>query len=149
MARILPVLTFVVWQTISLAQEGSGVLAGTVTDRSNAVAPGVSITITHLAIGLTRSTPTDVSGAYEFRSLPIGRYDLIATGGGFAKLHSDGVDIVVGTTTRLDPQIQLAAVAQDVTVEAKAAVIDTESGSGGAFRAFHERASRRSVQYRQ
>jgi len=43
------------------------------------------------------------------------------------------VAVSVGSTTRLDLQIKVAAVTQDVTVQAHAAVIDTESGSGGVL----------------
>ena len=133
MSRILPLITLLVGQTISLAQEGSGVLVGTVTDRSNAVVPGATVTITHTGTGLTRTTTTDSSGDYELRSLPIGRYDVVVTGSGFATLKSTGAEIAVGTKTRLDVQMQLATVTQDITVTAHSAVIDTESGSGGAL----------------
>src|SRR3989442_1026217 len=61
------------------AQEGGGVLTGSVIDRSNAVVPGVTISATHTGTGLTRSSITDASGDYAFRALPIGMYDVTAT----------------------------------------------------------------------
>src|SRR5438128_10081800 len=86
------------------AQEGGGVLAGTVTDRSNAVVPNITISITHTGTGLTRSTATDASGDYVFRALPVGTYDVTASGSGFATLRSTGAVVSVGSTTRLDLQ---------------------------------------------
>jgi hypothetical protein len=114
-------------------QEGGGVLTGTVTDRSNAVVPGVTISITHTGTGLTRTSITDTSGGYAIRALPVGTYDVTATGSGFATLRSTGAEVSVGSTTRLDVQLQVATVTQDVTVHAEAAILNTESGAGGVL----------------
>jgi hypothetical protein len=103
-------------QALIRAQEGGGVLAGTVTDRSNAVVPGVTISITHTGTGLTRTSITDTSGGYAFRALPVGTYDVTATGSGFDTLRSTGAEVSVGSTTRLDHQVQVATVTQDVTL---------------------------------
>jgi hypothetical protein len=89
-----------------LAQEGSGRLNGTVTDNSDALVPGVTVSVLHKGTGLTRQTVTDAAGNYLIPALPIGVYDVTASRDGFAVLRSTGVAITVGSVTRLDQPIQ-------------------------------------------
>ena len=51
--------------------------------------------------GLSRSTKTDGDGNYALPALPIGVYDVTASRAGFGTLHSNGVTVAVGSTTRL------------------------------------------------
>lgn len=115
------------------AQEGGGRLVGTVADSSEAVVPEVIVTVIHRSTSLQRQTMTDVSGNYAFAALPIGVYDVTAARQGLATLRSTGVAVAVGSTTRLDLKLQVATTAQEVTVEAHAAVLNTESAEGGVL----------------
>jgi hypothetical protein len=127
------VLSFACLAGTLLAQEGSGRLGGAVTDSSDAAVPGVVISVVHRATALTRQVTSDTSGNYQITALPIGLYDITASHGGLATLHSKGVTIAVGTTTRLDLKMQIATVSQEVTVQAAAAVLNTESAEGGVL----------------
>jgi hypothetical protein len=86
-----------------------------------------SVSVTHRGTGLTRSVQTDNLGNYRFSSLPIGVYDVVVARDGFSTLHSTGAEVAVGATTQLDLQLKVAQVSQDVTVQATAAVLNTES----------------------
>ncbi len=66
-------------------------------------------------------------------ALPIGVYDVTASRAGFGTLHSNGVTVAVGTTTRLDLELTLASVGQEVTVQAQSTVLNTESSEGGVL----------------
>ena len=61
------------------AQQTLGTLLGTVTDPSQAVIPGVAITLTNNDTGLTRTIKTRGNGEYTFNDLPIGTYTLTFT----------------------------------------------------------------------
>jgi hypothetical protein len=116
-----------------LAQEGGGRLVGITTDSSAAILPGVTVSVQHRATGLVRSVTTEMSGDYVFPSLPIGTYDVTASKEGFATLHSTGVTIAVGMPTRLDLELQVAGVGQEITVQSQAPLLNTESGAGGVL----------------
>src|SRR6476469_1601718 len=53
-------------------------ISGVAQDPSGAVVPGVSITATQTATGLTRRVQTDAEGTYVMAQLPIGPYQLTA-----------------------------------------------------------------------
>ena len=58
-------------------------VSGTVRDQSGAVLPGVQVTATQTATGLTRSVVTDEAGFYVLPDLPVGPYKLEAGLPGF------------------------------------------------------------------
>lgn len=113
-----------------LAQEGTGTLRGTVTDTNNATVPSATVSITHQGTNLTRSAETDASGSYRFLSLPIGVYDVVISHPGFSTLHTPGVNVAVGSTTQLNLALTVASVSENITVEAHAEVLNTESAEG-------------------
>src|SRR5690348_3285904 len=68
----------------TFAQLGKGVVAGTVTDPTGAVVPGVSVTLTNQATRVTRTAQTNESGIYRFDFADVGPYTLRVTAPGFA-----------------------------------------------------------------
>src|SRR5687768_12615448 len=68
----------------AFAQGANTQLGGVVTDQSGALIPGVTITILNTDTGVTNSTITNESGAYNFPSLQPGQaYRLSASLPGF------------------------------------------------------------------
>jgi len=116
-----------------MGQEGGGALTGSVADTSQAAIPSARVSITNRGTGLPRSVQTDNFGNYRFSALPIGVYDVVVSHEGFSTLHSTGVEVSVGSITQLDLQLKVAQVSQDVTVQAEAAVLNTESAEGGVL----------------
>jgi hypothetical protein len=81
-----------------------GIVRGTVKDASNAVAPGVPVTLTGTTRG-TLTTTTNGSGAYSFGGVPIGSFLVSATsasqgqyGEVAGSVTSDGQQVVVDIT---------------------------------------------------
>ena len=99
--------------TVSLAQ-ATGTLRGTVAlDSSGATLHGVSVTI----IRLNRTVITDDNGKYEFLNVPAGKYEVHA--------HLDrapdsiqSVEITSGGAAKIDFQIKLSGVRDQVTITA-------------------------------
>ena len=76
------------------AQVQTGSIAGVVTDASNAVLPGVTVSLSgEKLIGGTQSQVTDSSGSYRFDRLPPGSYRLKFELPGFRTVEHD--DIIV------------------------------------------------------
>ena len=115
------------------AQEGGGILMGSVTDSAGSLIPGAEVSVVNTGTQLTRSTKTDGLGNYVFSALPVGLYDVNVAHGGFASVKNTGVRIAVGTTSRLDVALEVAATAQQLTVEARVDVIRTDTAEAGVL----------------
>jgi hypothetical protein len=107
------------------AQVLYGSIVGTVTDQSGAMVPKATVRVTNTSTGLTREAVTDTSGYYSVANLPQGSYDVAITASGFKPLTQQGVSVVINTVTRADLNLELGAVAESVTVEASAALLQT------------------------
>ena len=65
------------------AQQQLGAIQGTIVDGTRAVMPGVSVTVTNLDTGVSRSTVSNETGVYRVFSLDPGRYKITAELQGF------------------------------------------------------------------
>ena len=79
MRWVVLLVTMVAMVTIgatgALAQT-TGTIFGTVADESKALIPGVTVTVTNVDTGLTRTATTDAEGRYQVPNLPPGNYEL-------------------------------------------------------------------------
>jgi outer membrane receptor protein involved in Fe transport len=109
------------------AQTVTGTMRGTITDRSGAVLPGVTLTIRNAETGSERVVTTDKDGAYNAPFLQLGRYNVQAELSGFGTMKRNDVRVDLNQTTVqdfvLDPAMQ-----ETVTVSADAPRIDTTDG---------------------
>jgi hypothetical protein len=107
------------------AQVLYGSIVGTVTDPSGAVVSGASVTATSTGTGLARTAPADDAGYYSIQNLPQGAYDLSISAAGFKPLTQKGVNVLINTVTRADVNLQVGGVTESVTVDASAALLQT------------------------
>lgn len=105
------------------AQTVTGSMQGTVSDRSGAALPGVTVTIRNVDTGLERVTVTNEKGFYSAPFLPVGRYRVTAELAGLGTTTANNVGVELNTTTvrnfALAPQLS-----ETVTVNADAPHID-------------------------
>jgi hypothetical protein len=104
-------------------------LAGNVTDPAGAVVPSVTVELLNTATQVSKSVLTDQQGRYQFNFLPPGRYDLSASAPGFAKYRQTGITLDVNAPATANLQLSVQSAQQEVTVEANASMVDTESGT--------------------
>jgi hypothetical protein len=99
-------------------------------DQSSAVMPGVTVTISspNLVAG-TAVGVTDLSGAYRFPSLPPGEYAVKVELQGFKTMIRENIRVLVGETAPVEIAMQVAALAEAVTVTGESPVIDTTSAN--------------------
>ena len=83
----------------SFAQTGTAALIGTVTDQQGAVLPGVTVTVTGVDSGVSRTATTDTSGGYQVLALPPGLYNLKVELEGFRTAVRDKVNLPVDVQT--------------------------------------------------
>lgn len=105
----------------------TGAVTGTVTDESGAPLPGVTVTISGPSLMGTRTYITDARGVYRFPALPPGTYTIKAELQGFATVVQENVRLTTTTTLTIDITMKQAAVAEELTVVAKAPTVDVKS----------------------
>ncbi len=116
---------------VSLAAAQSSLLNGSVSDPSGASVAGAKITLIDPATGLQRTATSNGTGLYQFLDVPPGDYRLEATAGGFAPYLVPNITLVVKTPSTLHIRLQVAGVAQSVTVEGEAPLINRTDASLG------------------
>jgi len=115
--------------TAAFAQSvSSGTIEGTVKDESNAVLPGVTVTLTspQLQIGLLVQV-SDSAGNYKFVDLPAGTYRLKTELTGFSTSIREDLRLTVGFNARVDLTLKLGAMEESVTVSGQSPVVDVTS----------------------
>ena len=108
------------------AQVLYGSLIGEIADPSRAVLPGATVTVTNKDTGLQRETTTDNGGAYNFRDLQPGTYDLKVALSGFKSYVREGLLVTLNAIARADVQMEVGGQTETVTVTAAKPLLQTE-----------------------
>ncbi|MGH9312324.1 MAG: TonB-dependent receptor [Vicinamibacterales bacterium] len=111
--------------TYAAAQSATGSIEGAVVDQSGAVLPGVNVTLTHAATGVSRTVVTDAQGLFRAPLLPVGAYEIATELGGFTSRRQADVILTVGQVLTLRIEMRVASVAETVTVSGASPVIET------------------------
>jgi hypothetical protein len=108
------------------AQQQLGAIQGTIIDQTKALLPGVTVTVTNLNTGITRTATTNEAGVYRVPSLDPGVYKVQAQLQGFRSAVQSDLTLSVGATLgvnftmnagQFEEAIQVAAVAPDIQTE--------------------------------
>ncbi|MEJ2245874.1 MAG: carboxypeptidase-like regulatory domain-containing protein, partial [Acidobacteriota bacterium] len=107
-------------------------LSGTITDSSDAVLPGVTITVTNSKTGVVTTGLSNNAGAYSFPSLMAGVYTVTAELESFQKQIFTDVELQASGQRRLNFTLEVAAIATqvEVTTSAKEIVLESSSSVG-------------------
>ncbi len=92
-------------------QSAKATLTGTVADPAGAVVPGVTVTATNIATGVSRETVSNGEGLYVLADLPTGDYELKVQATGFmTKTTKVPVPLRVGQTVTLNVGLKIGLV---------------------------------------
>ena len=97
-------------------QSSNASLSGTVTDSSNSLIPGVTITVTNTDTGVVSTGLTNESGIYNSPSLLPGAYTVSASLPGFQTRTFTNVRLGNAAQVRLNFALELASVTTSVEV---------------------------------
>ncbi|MDX2153123.1 MAG: TonB-dependent receptor [Bryobacteraceae bacterium] len=111
-----------------LSQTVSGTLAGTVTDSTGSVIPGVKVSAKNEQTGAVREATTNAEGYYLFSFTPLGSYQVTAAMGGFQTVEKTGVVVDLNKTTLSDFSLKPSAVTETVTISGEVPVVETTQG---------------------
>ena len=134
--RLLPVLLALaatcLGATPVLAQQQLGAIQGTITDETRGVLPGVTVTVTNLATGLTRTTTSNEAGVYRVPSVEPGRYKVVAELQGFRTASQADIVVSVGATLGVNFTMQPGSVEETIQVTGVSPDIQTEKADVSA-----------------
>jgi hypothetical protein len=124
-------LSFVVgFSSLTFAQavtSGTGAINGRVTDASDAVMPGVTVTITSPSQMGTRTAVTDADGTYRFTAVTPGDYVVVFELAGFSTVRNEGIRVSLGFTATVNASLTVATLQESVTVTGQSPVVDTSA----------------------
>jgi len=110
----------------SPAQVLYGSLTGTVTDASGAAVPNAKIEALNVATGVSRQATSDDRGAFQFNDLQAGNYRVTISSVNFSTIKQEGIKIETNTVRRLEARMQVAAVAESISINASALALQTD-----------------------
>ena len=111
-------------QTVSST---TGAIDGKIVDTSNAVLPGVTVTIASPAMMGTRETTTSGTGTFRFVSITPGEYSVTFELPGFATVKRTDVRVGAGFTATQNISMAVAGLEEAVTVTGASPVVDTQA----------------------
>ncbi|MGH9667685.1 MAG: carboxypeptidase regulatory-like domain-containing protein, partial [Bryobacteraceae bacterium] len=124
--RAIPALILAL-SGLRLGAQDAGEITGTVTDSTGAVIAGAVVTATNAATNQGRTAASNDTGNYSAPYLVPGVYDVRVEHLGFKISTRKGVEIQVGAVVRLDFQMQVGEVSQQMEVIGGAPLLSTES----------------------
>src|SRR4029079_7837083 len=95
--------------------QGGGSIIGTVTDETNAVLRGVTVTVTGSNLMGSRTEVTVPDGRYRLPALPPGTYNALFELPGIWTITREGIRIDVGFTATINSTLKPATVQETVT----------------------------------
>jgi len=135
MNRVLAMALVIVALTVSTSAYGQSSFAtvsGTVSDTSNALIPGVSITAVNVATGVQTGTVSNESGVYNIPGLLPGNYKVTATLPGFQTATYTDVQLGNAAQVRLNFTLKVASAntTVDVTIPVDTLLATSSSSVG-------------------
>ncbi len=109
----------------------AGRIQGTVTDNSGGAVPGVTVVASSPSLQGLQTVTTDSKGEFRFLTVPPGTYVVKVSLSGFKTVSQTGIVVGLDRTVTIPIKLEVATVAETVTVTGESPNIDTTSSSTG------------------
>ncbi|MYK79424.1 MAG: TonB-dependent receptor [Acidobacteria bacterium] len=127
MRKLILFTLLVAWPSAALSQQIYGRLEGAANDAQGLVLPGVTVTLESAELVAPRVATTDVDGSYRFAQLVGGSYNMTFELGGFQTVVFEDITVVGGSTFEINATMDIATVAETVTVTGESPVVDVKT----------------------
>ena len=119
---------------VSLAQNLTGEIDGTIRDASGGVIPEATVTVTNTDQNtVARTVRSDQQGHFTAPLLAVGSYSLAVTAAGFETATVSGIDVHVNQPVSIPVVLAPGAISQTVTVTAESLGVQLESAAAGTL----------------
>src|SRR5262249_25094767 len=126
--RLLLCALCVLPAAVAHAQVQTGSIVGVASDASNAVLPGVTVSLSgERLIGGVQTQVTDASGAYRFDRLPPGSYEVKFELPGFKGATYGDIRVSASFVATVNAKLEVGSVTESVTVTGDSPTVDTKS----------------------
>jgi hypothetical protein len=125
------ILAFFLLVTPAFAQLDSGTIVGYVRDQSGAAVQSATVLITSQATNAQWTVTSDDHGDYVSPPLRAGMYSVRVEAPGFKSATKENITVQVQDRLRIDFDMSIGAVSENVEVSADSQVIQTETSSLG------------------
>ena len=98
-----------------------GSVFGTVTDRTGALLPNATVTVTDVSKGISVATQTNASGQYRVDHLIPDTYSIQVSAPGFESLTTSNVIVYADTSPKVDVKLQVGYTTNSVEAAGKLA----------------------------
>jgi len=109
----------------------TGAITGTVTDPSGAEVPKARVMVTNQETNAVREVRTNDDGDYTVPLLPPGHYRVAVEKSGFRRSVQSDVTLDVDQLARVDVELQLGAVTEEVKVSGTPPLVQTDTSTLG------------------
>ncbi|MDZ4799996.1 MAG: carboxypeptidase-like regulatory domain-containing protein, partial [Bryobacteraceae bacterium] len=113
------------------AQGGFGSISGRVTDPSGAAVPGARIETVNVDTKIATAALSTEQGYYQLLQLPLGVYNIQASGAGFKTISQNAIRVQVSDRLTLDFAMTIGNLSESITVEAEAQALRTADAQLG------------------
>src|SRR6185436_7409996 len=104
---------------------------GRIVDPTDALLPGVSITVEGEAIQGQRTAESEANGSYRFLYLPQGEYRVTYQKSGFKTIVYRGAKVELGKTITMNVTMQIANIEQTLVVTGSSPIVDVRNATVG------------------
>ena len=113
------------------AQVAAGEITGILKDQGGAAVPGATVTVTNIETNRQRIVRSTGEGVYTAPSLVPGEYRVEVEVSGFRPMRRAGIRLSTGEKARIDFDLAVGDVREQVTVTADAPIVRAETASLG------------------
>ncbi|MDQ6663662.1 MAG: carboxypeptidase-like regulatory domain-containing protein, partial [Acidobacteriota bacterium] len=127
----LKLCTLLALSAVAVYGQTLGEITGHVSDATEGAVAGATVTLTSTSTNAARTTTTTDAGDYSPPSVPPGGYNVRVEHRGFKAAVSNGVEVQVQQTVRLDFTLEVGQVSESVEVQAVADQLQQENATVG------------------
>src|SRR5689334_13427819 len=113
------------------AQVAAGELTGIIQDSGGGTVPSATVTVTNIATNQQRVVHSTADGVYTAASLPPGDYRIDVELAGFKPIRREGVRLTTGEKARIDFDLAVGDVREQITVVGNTPIVRSETASLG------------------
>ena len=103
----------------AFGQRTTGGVEGRIVDVNGAVVPGITVTLTGVSVGFSRTVQSDSQGEFRILEVPIGTYKVATTAkSGFSAAVVDDVIVTIEKATQVNIRVGVSSTAEAVSITA-------------------------------